>query len=467
MKIQRSRVTAFIGLLVLLAGIIPSSALGQEKTIEKKKSQDGISIEKSATLGGGINPDVLHPETDVTVKFLEARFAFDKLVKAAPYSATAVTETTQTLSDGNQIIRKSEVRLYRDSEGRTRREQTLEGVKNWPAAGDPPRMIFINDPIGGYNYVLDPSRRTVRKTGGAIKPVPAITNEKGSALEKLDMTLKKMATKQEPGVDERPRKIGREDDSKKPEPRRLIKSSNTLTGISCDNSIREVVENLDEVLKGILRPDYDAAAKAAGARGSVRVRFVIGETGAVESLNIEEGSSPFKEPTLAAIKQLRFRPLMRDGKPTRNQGTITFRFTLPSAEEATPRGATIVQPAKRAPAAIAAEKSTLPKKTESLGKQVIEGVEAVGARSTLTIPAGEIGNRLPIEIVDERWYSPELQVLVMSKHHDPRSGETIYRLTNINRAEPDRSLFEVPLDFTLTESPKSVREPIKRPEEEH
>jgi hypothetical protein len=64
---------------------------------------------------------------------------------------------------------------------------------------------------------------------------------------------------------------------------------------------------------------------------------------------------------------------------------------------------------------------------EQLGKQMIEGVEAEGTRTTVTIPAGEIGNERPIEIVSERWYSPELQLVVMTKHSDPRSGETTYK----------------------------------------
>jgi hypothetical protein len=51
-------------------------------------------------------------------------------------------------------------------------------------------------------------------------------------------------------------------------------------------------------------------------------------------------------------------------------------------------------------------------------------------RTTITIPAGEIGNERAIEIVSERWYSPELQLVVMTRHSDPRTGETVYRLTN-------------------------------------
>jgi hypothetical protein len=92
-------------------------------------------------------------------------------------------------------------------------------------------------------------------------------------------------------------------------------------------------------------------------------------------------------------------------------------------------------------------------KVESLGKQLIEGVEADGTRTTVTIPAGEIGNERPIDIVEERWYSPELQTLVLSKRTDPMSGDMTYRLTNINRNEPVRSLFEVPSDYKIKEGP--------------
>jgi hypothetical protein len=102
------------------------------------------------------------------------------------------------------------------------------------------------------------------------------------------------------------------------------------------------------------------------------------------------------------------------------------------------------------------------KKTESLGVQTIEGVRAEGERTTRVIPVGEIGNTMPIEIVDERWYSPELQVAVMTRHSDPRSGESTYRLTNINRSEPDRSLFQVPSDYTILNQQTPVPKPVRK-----
>jgi hypothetical protein len=92
-------------------------------------------------------------------------------------------------------------------------------------------------------------------------------------------------------------------------------------------------------------------------------------------------------------------------------------------------------------------------RTESLGTQTIEGVQAEGTRSVLTIPAGSIGNQAPIEMVTEHWFSPELGVVVMSRRSDPRFGETTYRLQNIVRGEPSPELFQVPSDYTVEALP--------------
>ena len=97
------------------------------------------------------------------------------------------------------------------------------------------------------------------------------------------------------------------------------------------------------------------------------------------------------------------------------------------------------------------------RKVESLGTQSFEGVPAVGTRVTFTFAAGTEGNDQPFDIVSEKWYSPELQTVVMTRHNDPRSGENVYRLTNINRSEPARSLFEPPPDFRLKEEKVELR----------
>ena len=202
----------------------------------------------------------------------EMRFG-GKTVKGAPYSATATIETVQTLQDGTRISRKSIASLYRDGEGRTRREHTLSAIGPFASTGDATQMIDIHDPVAGAQYALDPRTHTARKMRDWSGPPP---------------------------------------------------------------------------------PEHPRAA----------------------------------------------------------------------------------------PAGV---------KTESLGKQTFEGVEAEGTRTTFTIPAGQMGNDRAIDIVSERWYSPELDMMVYSKHSDPRMGEHTYRLTNISRAEPAHSLFELPADYTISE----------------
>src|SRR5579863_10116403 len=94
-----------------------------------------------------------------------------------------------------------------------------------------------------------------------------------------------------------------------------------------------------------------------------------------------------------------------------------------------------------------------PPDVQQLGTKVVEGVQADGTRSTLTIPAGQIGNDNPIQIVDEVWRAPDLQVIVHSEHSDPRMGTTVYSLQNISRSDPSPALFQIPADYTVTDSP--------------
>lgn len=88
---------------------------------------------------------------------------------------------------------------------------------------------------------------------------------------------------------------------------------------------------------------------------------------------------------------------------------------------------------------------------EKLAAQTIEGVMAEGTRVTLTIPAGEFDNELPMTITHEEWYSPELHMIVFMKHNDPRFGETTFRLTNILRGDPAAELFQLPAGYRVVE----------------
>jgi hypothetical protein len=92
--------------------------------------------------------------------------------------------------------------------------------------------------------------------------------------------------------------------------------------------------------------------------------------------------------------------------------------------------------------------------TETLTPQSFDGIRAEGMRTTTAIPTGVIGNDRPIESYFERWYSSELRVELMTKQHDPRSGDTTFRLTGIQRGEPSPNLFQVPAGVRLEGRPE-------------
>ena len=88
-------------------------------------------------------------------------------------------------------------------------------------------------------------------------------------------------------------------------------------------------------------------------------------------------------------------------------------------------------------------------KSEDLGTQVIDGLSVQGKRTTRTVSAAQAGSQRDIDVVSESWYSADLQMVVMSKTSDPRFGDSVYKLTNISRAEPDPALFTVPSDYQV------------------
>ncbi|MCA1631614.1 MAG: hypothetical protein LC785_09885 [Acidobacteria bacterium] len=242
------------------------------------------------------------------LSFVTPDTSFDrKLVKDSPFSADAVTESVQTLNDGNRMVRKSAARIFRDAAGRTRREHTLDRRGGQTPVGDEPQLVVINDPVAQVNYIVETVRR--------VETPPGL-------------------------MEARQRAMG--------------------GGGGGDASF------------GVLMPASAAHRRAA------------------------QGDDAPAPP-----------------KPVR----------------------------------------------EKLGSQLIEGVQAEGTRTTLTIPAGEFDNEQAMEITHEQWYSPELQMVVLMKHNDPRFGETIFRLTNVARGEQDRSLFEPPRGYKVV----SGREPFPFP----
>jgi hypothetical protein len=215
--------------------------------------------------------------------FVRGEFGFaGRVVKGAPYTGQAVTTFTQTLADGNHIQRTTTASVARDSEGRTRTEQSMAAIGSLTGSDNTSKAIFIHDPVAAVSYALDPNSHTARR-----------------------MAMPTPRTRQAP-----------------------------------------------------------AGAEAARA--------------------------------------------------ARHQDRV-------------------------------------PLKSEDLGTQIVNGTTAQGKRITHSIPAGQAGNEKAIDIVTETWFSPELQTVVMSKTTDPRTGESLYKLNNVTRAEPDPALFQVPADYAVTE----------------
>ena len=249
------------------------------------------------------------------VQPMRAKMAVEaRITTGAPYTAEAVTESTQVLADGNRINRKSVTRVYRDSEGRTRREEVSDGGTVV--------SVSIVDPVAQVSYVLQPESRTAYRENALI------------AMPMMRQKIEGAVMKERTAVPPPP--------PPPPSP-------------------------------AIPRTPPPPPPPAPGSRG-VPERIA--------------------------------------------SGYVTH---------------------------------------EDLGQQNIEGVSATGTRTTNTIAAGSIGNLQPIKIVSEQWFSSDLQLLVMTRHSDPRTGDTTYRLQSIIRGEPDRSLFTLPPDYTLKES--GIRQP--------
>ncbi|HEX4948460.1 MAG TPA: energy transducer TonB [Blastocatellia bacterium] len=365
-----------------------------------------------------------------------------KVVKGKPYSADAVTEHIQVLSDGNRIVRRSTASVARDSEGRTRQEATVMAFGPLAEAmRDLPRHVTIYDPVAGTTYMLNPKDKTASKVGAVM-----IRKVEGKP---ATSAAPKAETNAAPGT------------------------QRVSGGVLQGNAIRKV------------QPPYPAVAKAAGAEGAVQVAVTVNENGEVTSTEAVTGHPLLKEAATEAARQWKFKQTELNGQPVKVQGVLTFNFTLEggASKEAREKAELKAVAGERAAleirgkmleemaAAAAGEHRMIhlapgagqdfrfvtndkkyETRKESLGKQTIEGVECEGTRNVMTIPAGEMGNELPINVVTETWYSPDLQVTVLRKFNDPRYGEDIYRLTNVNRAEPAKELFEVPSDYTIKET---------------
>lgn len=240
--------------------------------------------------------------------------------KGAAYSADSTTETTQVLQDGNRIKNTNKAKFARDSEGRTRRESTIQMLGPVGRTEEPIISVFINDPVAKVQYTLD---------------------------SRAKVAMKSKATG----------------------------AMNFRINAGPAQRIREEIVMERKMVEG-------------SPQNVVVEHKIVGPAKSIESFQMTQ--------------------------------TINVRASGDV-------------------------------KSEDLGTRMIEGVNAKGTRMTMTIPAGEVGNERPIEVVTENWFSEALNAMVLTKHNDPRMGETVTRLENIKLGAPPKGLFEPPVDYKVEE----------------
>jgi hypothetical protein len=149
--------------LVCAIAILSNIAVVGAQDTSKKFNREVVTMQNGVVTGEPMQ-FAFGGQGDNTFVFVSSEMSIDgKVVKGAPYSAQAVTEMVQTLADGNRIVRRTNASVYRDGEGRTRREQTINAVGAYSLSGDAQQTIFINDPVGQVNYILDAKNKTARK----------------------------------------------------------------------------------------------------------------------------------------------------------------------------------------------------------------------------------------------------------------------------------------------------------------
>jgi hypothetical protein len=318
------------------------------------------------------------------------RLGSNRVVKGAPYSAEVVTEMNQSLADGNVITHKTTAAVYRDGEGRTRQESGTESKR---------AAVYISDPVAGRSIVLMPDSKTA-----VVRP-RAFANPASLAHEHVSRNKQVMKFG--------PTEVRIEDgkvfiDGKEVTDGRIELKTKSGKDVRIENG-KVFIDGKDVATHvGPQRVEVKTIEDADGTkRQEIRVQVVRGGDEKVTTIPLPPVPPV---PPVAAVPPVPPLPPM--------PGVHTLRF------ESTARLGKGV--------------------TTQLGAKDFDGVRAEGKSTVWTIPAGQIGNRNPINVTSETWYSPDLKVTVYSRYNDPRTGESIYRLANIRRGEPSPTLFSVP-----------------------
>lgn len=309
------------------------------------------------------------------------------VVKGAPYSAEAVSERLQTLSDGNQIVTRSRAMHYRDSAGRTRTD-----VRNDDGSV---RTVTINDPVAGTRWILHPERKTAFQSATTSDAARDMAEQAraAAAQARLDAAQVRAEAARVRAIADGERRAA--DEARKAADRARLAADETRRQLDQLRKEGKLVGNNLVIVKEVER---------GGDRPDVRVRIAE--------------PVPVALPVARAVSAQIAPMIIGAG----NDGRWSARAV-----------------------------------TRDLGMRDVGGVQAQGQQRSYEIPAGEIGNRNPIVVSSETWTAPDLQILVQQKHSDPRSGELVYRLERLTRAEPALSLFSPPSGYTVRDAAKPDR----------
>lgn len=214
----------------------------------------------------------------------------------------------------------------------------------------------------------------------------------------------------------------------------LLPARKSATKISIDKDLHKRIEEIKEKAKKMVR---DGKAQ------------IIERGNAGEEIIVKRIESPAAENKKEVREDVRVH-IVRPGGEAGQAGAYTYRFG-----DSESIGHAISETTRNGPIGMSFQDMKWSGKptTVQLGSKDFDGVRAEGKNVSYTIPAGEVGNKNPIVVSTETWTSPDLQIVVYSKHSDPRVGDSIYRLANLKRAEQPASLFAVPDGYSVKETP--------------
>src|SRR5207302_1594700 len=163
-----------ITVLLLSALMMAGSAAAQESAPKEKVRTFTFTQDEPITMMAPPGNMMFQSERlpEGKIEFFSAEMAgAGEVITAAPYTATATTETTQLLADGNKIVNKTSSFVARDSQGRTRRETDLHRIGTLSV--DSPKTVFINDPTTHTQYIFTPggeATKVIRSEGLGKEP---------------------------------------------------------------------------------------------------------------------------------------------------------------------------------------------------------------------------------------------------------------------------------------------------------